>query len=244
VEGWLSSFGSSCGPVLPPGYSSEPPFNCGVADLLAPSDAEPVGVTIGTSNADALGVQKGAYAEFAPLPHGNEPRHGIFLIKWEVDPNVPERTAWLMVGRLFPASAGTIGGDQPLSPDNILIQEPSGLPTGTVAYVRGWLSDTGAPIPCPAIPTPTSPPDSPWSPSCRAAWIATDETAAGPGWQGPASRRVYVQPDAYSMFAPAPQLDGTDSIPRFGTYSLVLVRDPRFPTSGARGWQVIDRLEP
>jgi hypothetical protein len=244
VEGWLSSVTSTCGPYRPPGYSVDPPFTCALGDVLAPTSADPAGVAIGTSTSEALAVQKWAYGEFAPALAANGPRYGVYLIKWVVDPNVPERTAWLMVGRLFPASAGTIGADQPLSPDNVLIQEPSGLPTGTVANVRGWLSDTGAPIPCPAIPTPTSPPDSPWSPSCRVAWIATDETAASPGWQGPASRRVYVQPEAYSMFAPAPTLDGTDSIPRFGTYSLVLIRDPRFPTSGARGWQVIGRLEP
>jgi hypothetical protein len=55
-----------------------------------------------------------------------------------------------------------------------------------------------------------------------------------------------VQGGAYFAFAADPQSEanGFAHVPRLGTYTLQLIRDPRFPVDGALGWEVVARVDP
>jgi hypothetical protein len=105
VEGWLTTFSSTCGPAPQPGPPIAPPFNCAIADVIAPEPGEAPHVAGWTSGPTALRVQKGAYNEFASNPDriGPEPwRFGVYLVEHVANRNANCRgcDAWLLVGRL------------------------------------------------------------------------------------------------------------------------------------------------
>jgi hypothetical protein len=255
VEGWLSTIISTCGPAPIPGPTIHPPFACGVSDVLSRDPGVAPNVSPFGGDEAGLWVQKGAYGEFAEDPQrtGTDPwRFGTYLVQRVANrnDNCQGCEGWLMIGRLGSAATGTLGAEQPLSPDDPRIQDPSGLALGTVANVRGWLVDTGAPIPGHPEPMPTAPRDSPWEP-CGAAWLSPSDfqpVQGSPetGWSWvPPPGGVSVQPRAYRMFAPDPSSSASLlSTPRFGTYALRLIADTRPGREANRGWQVIGRLQP
>lgn len=251
VEGWLSTLAGRNGPSLPPGRL--PPFNFVWADVLSPTATEPEAVTGWTSSQSAIRIQQRAYESFAPgvrAPGASPPAFGTYLIEHvaQQTPDCSGCDGWLMVGRVAspPQHLGVL---MPLAPDAALIQNPNGLELGTLADVPGWLVDSGGPIPCPAYPSPVTPPTSPCDPACNRAWITAVETQPVTGsfgsWSDP-SRSVRVQEGAYQQFAhdPAYEANGFAHVPRLGTYTLRLVQDMRFPVDGARGWEIVARLEP
>ena len=250
VSGWLSTQAGRNGPMVPPG--NPPPFDAVWTDLLAPGSKDTSDVPEWASGPDFIRTQQGAYMQFAPGDHSNDgqpPQVGTYLVEHVAyqggDVCTPACDGWLMVGRLDPST---------LSIDELnaaLVPGQTSFPVSTVANVRGWLVDSGAPIPCPAYPLPVTPPTSPWEPGCSAAWIAANEeqpvTGSFGSWtfQDPPSS-VQVQPDAYGTFAADPkyEVNGFAHVPRLGTYTLQLIRDPRFPVDGALGWEVVARVDP
>jgi hypothetical protein len=106
--------------------------------------------------------------------------------------------------------------------------------------VRGWLVDSGPPIPCPSTSSP-----------CGSAWVTSAAvqpvTVNGNGYAiTPPSNAVSVQGDAYTEFAAdaAFEANGVAHVPRLGTYLLRLVTNPSSASNPGRGWQVVARLDP
>lgn len=124
----------------------------------------------------------------------------------------------------------------------------SGARGPMVVVARGWLV-AGLPVPCPA-PMPGTPQNTPFE-TCPPAWLTQDnvqpvvKTPNSVSYNEPAVG-VHVQYTAYSDLAPDPG-NGADGLvnPRFGTYLVRLVFDPRQPEATApHGWQVVGRLDP
>lgn len=268
VDDWLSRYANINEPALPPAL---PPFNLVFTDVLSPTSADPPQVSGWVSNGDFIRIQRGSYAAFAPGDHvsGNTPVFGTYLVQHVANPNAicPDCDGWLMVGRLANAAAPvgtplpsptaatipvTLGQTVPLLPTDSALQDPSLLAVGTTANVTGWLVDDGPAVPCPTIVSPTAPPADIWEPSCYGgAWITRDEvqpvTSFGNGFSVKVPPdAVRVQPDAYYSFAPDPafEADQVRHVPQAGTYTLELIRDPRFPDNGALGWQIVGRVSP
>ncbi len=103
---------------------------------------------------------------------------------------------------------------------------------GDVIAVRGWMGWSGV-VPCPAPFDPsgaTAPPDTPFD-GCPWAWISAQPVT---------QTSIAVNYQAYQAYANS---DPSSTDPVWGTYVLRLVVDPRPSQNGARGWQVVGRLE-